>query len=96
MGWSPEMELIDQLKGSDLPLSLVCRLLGGDEHARKVLGHYLGKEIVVFARQETVMPIWQSLGLLRSAQPLEQQDQVRVSLTNYGAKAFENGTWETI
>jgi hypothetical protein len=96
MTWSPEMKIIDQLATSDLPMSVICSLLGGNEHARKILIHYVGKGVVVFAQQETVMPLWQSLGLLRGPQPLEQHDQIRVSLTSYGANAFEKGTWDSI
>lgn len=96
MTWSPELEIIDQLLDDDLPLPVVCRLLGSDKSSRKVLGQYVSKGVVVFAQQETVIPLWQSLGLLRSPQPLEQHDQIRVSLTSYGTKMFENEGWDTI
>jgi hypothetical protein len=93
MPWLPEMEMIDQLIGGDLPLTAVSRLFDSDERARKVVGLYLGKGIVVFIRQESTMPLWESLTLLRNPEPLERHEEVRVSITDYGARAFESGAW---
>ena len=93
MPWLPEMEMIEQLIGGDLPLAAVRSLFDSDERARKVVGLYLGKGIVVFTRQECTMPLWESLALLRNPEPLERHEQVRVLLTEYGARAFESGAW---
>jgi hypothetical protein len=88
------MEIIDQLIGGDLPLPAVRRLFDSDERARKVVGLYLGKGIVVLTRQECTTPLWESLALLRNSDPLVRHEQVRVSLTDCGTRAFESGDWE--
>ncbi len=96
MSWPPEMEVIGQLLGGDLPLPIVCHLLGGDERARQVLGHYINKGAVVFAEHDRPIPLWQSRDLLRALEPLEERNDILVSLTDFGAKAFGSGAWDTI
>ncbi len=84
------MEIIDQLLGGDLPLPVIGRLLG--TKARQALYHYVRNVVVVFANKETLLPTRQSLELLRDATTLERHDEIRVSLTEHGARAFEDGT----
>lgn len=89
------MELVDQLLGGDLPIPVVCRLFRDDTHARRALAQYVAKGVITLAGREGPLPGWKSSELLRGPEPLDQQE-VRVSLTDKGAKAFEEGNWESI
>ena len=94
MAVEPVLEMIEQLRSGDLPLPVIRRLFESDEYARKVFGVYLNKGFIVFAELGRAMLLWDSLALLRDPEPLERHEQVRVSLTDYGASAFEGAKCE--
>jgi hypothetical protein len=65
MTWSPEMDLIDQLCGGDMPLHCVATLFGSADHARNVVAIYVRKGIVKLADQEGVLANWKAESILR-------------------------------
>ena len=92
----PELEIIDQLEGGDLPLSVVCRFFVDDAQARRVLANYVSRGVVVLLERNDALPIWRCRELLSGEIPLQQNDSIRVSLTKKGARAFADGTWNLL
>jgi hypothetical protein len=94
---SPELELIDQLLGGDLPLPVVCGLFTDDDRARRALRSYVSKGVISLTTgKEGVLPQWKCDELFRDAEPLAEHVEIRVLLTREGARAFEPGRWERI
>jgi hypothetical protein len=93
---SPELELIDQLLGESLTLPVVCALFKGEGNARRVLAAYVSKGVIVMRQDGDELPTWRSHAILRSVQPLTEHENVRVGITETGAKAFETGRWNSI
>ena len=93
MSWQPEIEVIDQLLRGDLPLPVVCRLFPDDERARRALAHYVSKRVIVLTRKDVVLASWKCQEMFRQSERLDQYSEVRVSLTDRGARLFQEGGW---
>ena len=96
MAWSPEMELIDQLLGGDLPLPAVARLFPEEARARLALMQYVSDDVVALREQGAVLPTWRSQELLRQPEPFDKDSDIHVSLTDKGAKAFQERNWDRL
>jgi hypothetical protein len=92
----PELELVDQLLGGDMPHRLVCTFFRDEAHARRVLAVYISRGVVVLSEESGELPAWRSQEILRSPQPLVGYEKTRVGLTDKGAKAFQEGGWEKL
>lgn len=91
-----EMEIIDQLIGSNLPLSMLAGLFGDLEKAKKVFSIYVCKGIVELQRNGKVMPTWEAELFLATIQNPDSIGAVKVNLTNKGADVFETRKWENL
>jgi hypothetical protein len=91
---SPELDVIEQLAGGDLPLPIICGLFDEDDRAKRALANYISKGVVLFiSDREGVLPRWKCEEILRQAVHLDRHTEVRVSLTDKGAKVLETGDW---
>lgn len=97
MTWQPEMELVDQLLGDDLPLStVVSALFRNDDHAVRVLSRYVQNGVLTLTRNGEPLAMWESQQLLRDASGLGNLVDISASLTEKGAQAFEKGIWDSL
>jgi hypothetical protein len=96
MTWPPELELIEQLCGEDMTLRRVITLFDNADHARRVLSNYHRKRVVVFVEQGVPLADWKVESLLRDPEPFAAAGDVIVSLSDKGANAFEEATWDKL
>jgi archaellum component FlaC len=95
MLWPPEMELVDQLSGGRMPLTVVVSFFESHDRARNVLSIYIAGHAINFYRGEQLIPEWQAQQLLRETANLEQTTDILVDLTDVAAEAFHRGSWES-
>jgi hypothetical protein len=96
MAQSPELELIDQLEGGDQSLAVLSRLFSDDTHAKRALANYVNLGVIELLEEHAVIPTWKSQVMLSANTPLHQYDNIIVSLTAKGAKAYADGTWDRL
>jgi len=96
MTWQPEMDLVDSLLGSDLLCSTIGPIFRDHAHFVAVLSGYVQTGVVTLVRDGESLPSWESQELLRNARELIGLDGISISLTDKGAQAFENGTWDSL
>lgn len=94
--WRPEMDLIDQLSGDAMPLSVVRRIFCDDEHARRVLEIYVDRGVVRFLRDGAPLAGWHARRLLREDEELLSRQDIFAELTKAGGQAFDSGRWDEI
>ncbi len=97
MAQSPEIELIDQLSGSDMPLPLMMDLFASEAAARRAIALYLEKGVISLLEKGEPVPEWRALAVLRDVGGAElHAGSWQLSLTRGGAGAFESGEWPKI
>lgn len=84
---SPELDTLDQLLGSDLPL-MVVRQLYPDGHAfvRGVLGLLSGGDVNLLTADRSVAPAWRWKKLLTANKTTRGVADMRLSITDQGAR----------
>ena len=84
---SPELEVLDQLQGGDLPLSVVSALFADEAQARRALGALLAEgTVALHAADGQPVPTWQLGELARQARPWRMESRYRLALTDAGAR----------
>jgi hypothetical protein len=78
---SPELELLDQLFGGDMPLQLVRSLFADHERFERAVSAMIGEgELRLFEVDGSEVPGWRQSEILRTS------DQARLQLTEAGAR----------
>ena len=94
------MELIDQLGGGGLALSVVEEIFGNRIWARRAIEHYLQKQVVCLARHrdeiEAPLSKRECYEALWSDASWEQPAACYAHLTEFGVKRWESGHWDDI
>jgi hypothetical protein len=101
---SPEIDLVEQLSGGDLPMSIGLKVFQGDvARFRRSIAAYVEKGVVKILREprkvETALPVWEVAALLRneSAWIDEPTDtEYWMTLTPRGIDAFWRGRWSAV
>jgi hypothetical protein len=96
MPWADELEVIDQLCGGDLPLRVIVGMFRDVDHARRVLRIYIDKNVVTLSDEDRTLPQWECQTILRDSDRMNESGNLRVHLTEYGAKMFNKGLWEQL
>ena len=87
---SPELEVLDQLQGGDLPLSVVSALFPDETQARRALGALLAEgSVALLAADGQPVPTWQLGELARQSRSWRTDSRYRLALTDAGARKLE-------
>lgn len=83
---SPEIEVLDQLLGGDLPLSVVVDLFADEVHARKAISAMVESGQVELLENGTPLPLWRLREVTSQEHSLRTETRYQLSITEAGAK----------
>ena len=84
---SPELEVLDQLQGGDLPLRVVASLFPDEAHARRAIAAMLAAgELELLDAKGTVLTPWQQSELERKSDSWCADTQYSLAMTEAGSR----------
>jgi hypothetical protein len=84
---SPELEVLDQLQGGDLPLGVVASLFPDEAHARRAIVAMLAAgELQLLDGKGAALCSWQLRELERQPGSWRTDTQYRLAITEAGAR----------
>jgi hypothetical protein len=83
---SPEIEVLDQLLGGDLPLSVVVELFADEAHARQAIAAMVQSGEVEVLEDGAPLPLWRLRELTSQEHSLRTEARYQLSITEAGAK----------
>lgn len=84
---TPEIEVLDQLVGGDLPLNVVARLFSDHDHCRKAVNAMIrAGDVLLLDAAGQAVPDWQYRELEGGANFWREGSQFQLSLTEAGAR----------
>jgi hypothetical protein len=84
---SLELEVLDQLEGGDMPLSVVASLFPDEAHARRAITALIAAgEIGLLAAEGAVLASWHLRDLERQPASWRTDRRHRLALTDAGAR----------
>jgi hypothetical protein len=84
---SPELELLDQLQGGDMPLGVLVALFPDESHARRAIkAMLLAGELELLDSQVGRVAAWQLLELEAQSNPWRTETRYRLAITDAGKK----------
>ena len=83
----PELEVLDQLLGGDLPVNVIAGLFSESSRCRKAIGAMLHQgEILLLDPEGSPLPIWRYRELQSNDDFWSEGTLYRLSITEIGAK----------
>ena len=87
---SPELEVLDQLAGGDLPLHVINGLFHDNEHCKRALRASLETgEILILDSDRTAIPVWRLRELETNSDAWSPGSGFRVEITELGCKRIQ-------
>lgn len=84
---APELEVLDQLLGQDLPLNVIAKLFPDPEHCRRAIQAMLkGGDVRIVDSEGVALPEWRYRELQYRPEFWEGEGEYRLTLTEQGAK----------
>ena len=83
---SLELEVLDQLEGGDLPLSVVASLFPDEAHARRAIAALMVAGEVDLSAEGAALAPWQLRDLERQSTSWREDTRHRLALTDVGAR----------
>ena len=84
---SPELETLDQLLGSDLPLGIVLRLYSdAAAFKRGVLGLITSGDVRLFTNDDAEVPSWRCRVIFAEGTVMEEMERMKLRITPQGVR----------
>lgn len=87
MTMTPELEILDQLSGGDLPLNVIANLFADRDHCRRAVGALLvSGDVCIVDSADKSVPLWRFRELEDVAAFWAEGAPYRISITDAGAE----------